>query len=367
MGQMKRIVAGGALALGLLCAGGCGGSHRAAPEQHHCSIVLRAVATKGQGVTPAGMQLARLIMTNRLNKIGVTSPSVAVHGDEIVIEFAGTPHVTANAAATLGETGQLQIFDFEPSLAPPTVTGNQQPAPRSSLYSLLSAVKREASHGTPESYYLFRAKGSHAVMQGPAPNRKQLFRQYKNGKQPANTQVLAVPARREPVFCRSLAVGCPGAGRSKSGARWYLFRLPPALTGKDLVESGIASTVDQNSGQPIVILEFTHRGARAFRRMTRAEYNRGRINSGLGPVNANAQVNQTAISRNAGHNAIVLDGRLEETPYIDYTNSTLAYGIIGNAEITEPSATEALRTALVLQSGSLPYSFHLVKGGTCPR
>jgi preprotein translocase subunit SecD len=202
-------------------------------------------------------------------------------------------------------------------------------------------------------------------MQGPASTRTQLLRRYKNGKPPAGTLVLAVPAHREAVSCRILA-GCPGAGRSKSGEYWYLFKLPPALTGKDLVESGISAATGPNAGQPIVTLEFTRHGSRVFRRMTRAEYNRGRVNSGLaGPLHPH--VNQNTISRYAGHNAIVLDGRLEETPYIDYTDSSLAYGIVGNAQIAEPSAVEARRTAFVLQSGSLPYSFQLDGRTTCPR
>jgi preprotein translocase subunit SecD len=158
---------------------------------------------------------------------------------------------------------------------------------------------------------------------------------------------------------------CPGAGSSgtsQDGTYWYLFKLPPALTGKDLVESGIAVDAE-NTGQPIVTLPFTPKGSAAFKRLTRAEYNRGRVNAGLGgQLNARSAA---MINRYAGHNAIVLDGQLEETPYIDYTNPILSRGIIGNAQITEPSAQAASRTALVLQSGSLPYTFRLVATNSC--
>lgn len=68
----------------------------------------------------------------------------------------------------------------------------------------------------------------------------------------------------------------------------------------------------------------------------------------LNPKGANVQ---PIINRYAGHNGIVLDGHLEETPYIDYTDPVLAKGIVGNAEITEPHTAVARRTALVLQSG----------------
>jgi preprotein translocase subunit SecD len=303
-------------------------------------------------------------MTSRVATLGVSSPKVSVHGDEIVIEFAGT-HDPSKTAAILRETGQLQVFDFEPSLAPPTVQGNQQqPAPLASLYSLLSAAKQEASKGTPQSYYLFKTTPSHPVIQGPATNLHQLFQPYAGGKQPQHTQVLKVPANREAVSCK-VSTGCPGAGRSKSGEYWYLFKLPPALKGNDFVESRITADVDPNTGQAIVTLGFTGHGSHEFKRITEAEYKRGRANAAqTGRLNAHGGA---TINRYAGRNAIVLDGQLEETPYIDYTNPTLSQGIIGNAQITEPSTQTALRTALVLQTGSLPYSFQQVGRTSCPR
>jgi preprotein translocase subunit SecD len=357
---MKRLIAVGALALVSILAGGCGGSHRCSGSE----VILRAVPVNGQRVTAAGMQTARQIVANRVAKLGVSSPTVVVHGDEIVIEYAGS-HAPADVAQTVSAVGQLQVFDFEPSLAPPSATGKQQPAPVKSLYSLLSAVKKQATNGSPESYYLFAS--SHRVLQGPAANRRQLLRPYKKGKQPPHTQVLAVPANREPVSCRVSTV-CPGAGRtgrSKSGEYWYLLKLPPALTGKDVVGSGVAADVDPNTGQPIVTLPFTPHGSEEFKRVTRAEYDRGRVDAGLaGELNAH---DATIVSRYAGHNAIVLDGRLEEAPYIDYTDVTLSQGIVGTAQITEPTMQAARRTALVLQSGSLPYRFQQVRRESCPR
>lgn len=311
------------------------------------------------------MEVAQKIITNRVNQIGVSSPTVTVHGDEIVIEFGGVHHPAATARI-LADPGQLQLFDFEPSLAPPTVRANQQPAPFRSLYSLLRAAGREETRGTRESYYLFKMIPSHPVLQGPAPSLHQLLRPYEQGKQPAGTVVLKVPANREPVGCNTPRV-CPGAGNgsAKGGEPWYLFKLPPALTGKDLVEEGIVAGVDPSTGRPIVTLQFTGHGAQEFKRLTKAEYERGRVNAGeAGRLNAHSA---NVISRFAGHNAVVLDGRLDDTPYIDYTDVALSQGIIGTVEITEPSAAAASRTALVLQTGSLPYTFRQVSRTTCPR
>jgi SecD/SecF fusion protein len=358
-------------------------------------VVLRAIPeTKSQPITPEGMQTAQQIMTNRVNHIGVSSPNVAIQGgNQIVIQLAGV-HNPAKAAQIIGSTGQLQMFDFEPNLEPPTVTGNQQPAPLPSLYSLLTAVQKEANKGTPEGYYLFKTikkkvtqkvngkkvtktTTSHELLQGElplgAPDLKQLLLPYKNGKQPAGTQILKVPANREPVWCKGVG-NCLGAGQSgtsKDGKYWYLLKYkptftkkdgtvvnpngPPELTGKDLVESGITTDVDQTTGKPIVNLQFTSHGSSEFKRITENEYNRGRVNAGqAGQLNT---TDQNTIASLAGHNAIVLDGQLQSTPYIDYTDYNLSQGIPGNAIITEPSASAASQTAFVLQSGSLPYTF----------
>ena len=64
----------GVLALVSILAAGCGGSHRCSGTE----ITLRAVPAKGQRVTPAGMEVARQIMTTRLAKLGVSSPTVTV-------------------------------------------------------------------------------------------------------------------------------------------------------------------------------------------------------------------------------------------------------------------------------------------------
>ncbi len=363
-------------------------------------VVLRATPEKNQQLSTQGMQTAQQIMVKRVDKLGVTSPNVAVQGgNEIVIQLAGV-HDPAKAARIIGTTGQLQMFDFEPNLEPPTVQGNQQPAPLPSLYALLTAVKKDANKGSPEGYFLFKTvtkkvattvkgkkvtktKTFHSLVQGElplgAPNRHQLFLSYKGGKQPAHTQVLTLPAEREPVFCKlASGNGCPGAGSNgtaKSGKYWYLFKYtprtvtpsgavvnpngPPELTGNDLVESGITQDVDPNTGQAIVTLQFTGHGSKEFKRITEAEYNRGRINAGqAGQLGSN---DQNVVTTYAGHNAIVLDGQLDETPYIDYTDTKLEFGIVGNAQITEPSTAAAKSTALVLESGSLPYTFKQIE------
>jgi SecD/SecF fusion protein len=354
-------------------------------------VILRATPPKGTQLTTDGMQTAQQIMEKRANSTGVSAPSVAVQGtNEIVIQLAGVRD-PAKAAKVVGTTGSLQIFDFEQDLAAPTVTGTQQPAPYPSLYKLLTAVKDQANKGTPENYFLFKTvkkdvtkkvkgkkvkttKTFHSIVQGPAPTRRELLLPYKNGKKPAGDVMLAVPANRQAVSCAG-AGNCLGAGGqngiSKSGKYWYLFKLSPPgsanpipeITGTDLNESAITADVDQTSGQPIVTLQFNHAGSKAFAEITKREYERGRRNGGLVP--GGLDPNYQNLPQIAGHNAIVLDNKLEQTPYIDYTDSKLQDGIVGgNAQITEPSSKAAQDTAFILKSGSLPYTFKQISSST---
>jgi SecD/SecF fusion protein len=356
-------------------------------------VVLRATPEKGQQLTTQGMQTAQQIMTNRVDSLGVTSPNVATQGgNEIVIQLAGL-HDPAKAAKVVGTTGQLQMFDFEPNLVAPTVTGSQQPAPATSLYSLLTSLKKEASKGTPQGYFLFKTvtkqvkekvkgktvtkpKTFHSLVQGDipwgAPNRHQLLLPYKDGKQPKGTQILALPAHREAVMCKLTSGNCIGAGangRSQSGKYWYLFKYfptsaahpngPPELTGKNLVESGITSDVNAQSGQPEVTLQFDGHGGHEFQHITKLEYDRGRQAAGV--AGKLGDKNTTTINQYAGHNAIVLDGVLKSTPYIDYTDSNLQEGIAGGATIQTPTTDQANKLAFVLKSGSLPYTFKQIE------
>ena len=87
-------------------------------------VVLRAVPNKGQKVDSAGMQTAQQVMVNRVDKLGVASPNVAIQGgNEIVVQLAGI-HDTNKAAKIIGSTGQLQFFDFEKDLAPQSLNGS---------------------------------------------------------------------------------------------------------------------------------------------------------------------------------------------------------------------------------------------------
>jgi len=330
-------------------------------------VVLKALPPHGQSVTPQNMQTAQNVMVRRVNQIGVSSPNVATQGnDEIVIQLAGI-HDPAKAAAIIGSTGQLQFYDFEKDLAAPTV--NQlTPTPYPTAYSLLKQVQGQVKGaGAPSAYYLFGPKTKtrtvngkktstttkHAILQ-TAPKRSQVLAPY-GGKQPAGTELLAVPGNRQLVHGPVSTQATRPVKQSPNGEYWYLFKSapggPPEITGNELKESAIQADIGQD-GQPEVQLGFKGDGGKQFQKITKAEYDRGLQQAGFN--GSSGTLNQLY----AQHNAIVLDGKLQATPFIDYTSSQLQDGIVGGAVIGDMGSMKAAQDlALVLQSGSLPYTF----------
>ena len=172
-------------------------------------VILRAIPeTQTQPITPPGMATAQQIMTNRVDKLGVTSPNVAVQGgNQIVIQLAGV-NDPAKAAKIVGTTGTLQMFDFETNLAPPTVTGagvSAQPAPLPSLYGLLTAVQKDANKGTPQASL-------------PLPDRQEEDHDEGQGQEGHEDEdVPQAPAGRSPSALRTSSSSCcptrTGSGR----------------------------------------------------------------------------------------------------------------------------------------------------------
>ncbi len=320
------------------------------------------------------------IMQNRINKLGVSEPEIRKQGNnQIVIQLAGV-HDPAAAAALIGKTAQLMLFDFENDLAGPSRDVNGNPVATPTLYGLLTQVQKQAAKGSPSQYYLFKTtttvtpakkvKGKtvgkptvttkHSLVAGPANTKQALLRPY-GGTPPPGTKVLAVPQTNIIVKC-PVANGCIGVRQgqvSTSGTYYYLMKYAPTnkidpvpeMNGSDLVLSGTKADFGPN-GNPIVLLQFTNHGSNQFQKITRDEAQRGQSIYNL----AGKQGNYLNYVQ---HFAIVLDGVLQSTPYIDFKQNP--DGIPGpNAQIDMGNGgtfKDAQDLALVLQTGALPVSF----------
>jgi len=325
-------------------------------------VVLKAVPPKGHKLTSSDMDRSISIMRNRIDKLGVSEPEIRKQGsNQIVIELAGV-HDPEKAAAIIGKTAQLQFFDFEVDVTGPSTDGNGNPVADPNLYHLLQQVQDQTKSGTPSQFYLFGPK--HKVQRGPYPTEKQLLdTPTLRGKVPKGWKLLAVPERMSVISCDAVKTGCIGAPQTARGTVYYLMKhIPgriPEATGNDLKLSAISAQIGTNAseGNAFVQLGFNSKGNKKFHEITQNEAIRGQQKADAAGQGGSNDLN--VIQQFAQHFAIVLDGELQSTPYINYKENP--GGIdpsAGGAEISNiNSIGEAKDLAVVLQTGALPVNF----------
>ncbi|MGZ4395431.1 MAG: protein translocase subunit SecD, partial [Gaiellaceae bacterium] len=308
-------------------------------------VVLKAVPPKGKQLTSSDVDRSIGIMRNRIDKLGVSEPEIRKQGsNQIVIELAGVRNPQA-AAAIIGKTAQLQFYDLENDLVPPSIDAQGFPVATSSLYALLSRVQSTTGRN-PEGWYVFNRL--HKQVVGPVDTKEQALKRY-GGTLPKGYSLFAVPTKTTVITCGPPAVACPGVNTTPTRTSYYLFKynppFVPEMTGSDLKLSGTQADFDPTTGQPIVLMQFTGKGGKLFHKITRIEAQRGRLRSSL--------IGQDVPQ----HFAIVLDGQIQSYPQIDFRQ--YPDGIAGtSAQITGiGSIGEAKAIALVLQTGALPVNF----------
>ena len=314
-------------------------------------VTLQAVPPKGGAVTSQGLDNSVEIMRNRVDKLGVAEPEIRKQGsDQIVIQLPGIKDPEA-AAKVIGKTAQLELFDLQGDLLPPSVDANRQPIATKSIYDLLAGQQALVTPQGSQAWYLFNAR--HRLVRGPAQTRAQLLAPS-HGKAPPGTVVLAVPPNAVVITCGVTDVVCPGVPTSPPTATsYYLFKYDPKhsvpeMTGADLETSGTRQDFDPQTGQPIVLMSFTNAGQRKFENITRTLAQRGKL-----------LTNTIGQGQNIFQNfAIVLDREIKSWPQIDWTQYPNGISGGNGAQITGlGSIQEAKDLAIVLQTGALPYEY----------
>jgi SecD/SecF fusion protein len=255
---------------------------------------------------PALMPQVRSIIEHRVNALGVSDPSIQIEsGGRLLVQLAGVtdPHA---AEHVIGSTGGLTMLPLTESLqrgVSARIDGS--PFPRPTLAALRAAA---------------RANG-----------------------------VRIVPGRSLSVSCTASPTrGCPGVPRSSTGTFWYLLHLPSdpqlVLRGSDVHDA--RTDVDQ-TGANVVTMSFSNRGDREFEAITAQLARDG---------HADWQLHGGDPASYARSFAVILDGRLESTPSVDFQRFPTGIDPSnGGAEISQiPTAGEARDIAVVLQTGSLP-------------
>jgi SecD/SecF fusion protein len=313
-------------------------------------VTLQAVPPPDRELTEEDLDRSVEIMRNRVDKLGVSEPSIYTQGDnQIVIQLPGVEDPQA-AAEVIGTTAQLELYDLEDSLTGPSITIRGEPVENPSLYALLAQVQAQARGDESDAYYVVNPK-TERVVAGPFGSEEEALRRS-GGKLPANRELFKVPEGMVVITCGEGAVVCPGGpqgqGVPPDRTYYYLFEYDPPqvpqMTGEDFKLSGTRADFDTSpggGGRPIVTMEFTGAGSEKFEDITRGLWIRGDL-------------------RNvAQHFAIVLDREIKTFPQIDFTDRSLSGGIGGGRAQIEglDSLQEAKEIALVLQTGALPVKF----------
>ncbi len=308
-------------------------------------VVLKAVPPKGHELTKEDLDRSVGIMRNRIDKLGVSEPEIRKQGDDqIVIQLAGVTD-PKKAAALIGKTAQLELYDLEEDLTGISI-GADGPAAATSIFDLLEPEQGRLGNAT--EYYLFGKRKQ--VLEGPAQTRDALFTKA-HPKVPPGGRVMGVPEGTVMVSCTATEQNACPPNLTSGGPYYYLFKYQPndatrpipEMTGADIKASGTSQDFDQ-FGSPIVRMAFTGKGDDKFQDITRRLWQRG---------------NLRGVSQ---HFAIVLDRELKSWPQIDHTDRTLSNGISGGAQIESIGTIgEAKDLALVLQTGALPVSFEQIE------
>src|SRR5215218_6000860 len=329
-------------------------------------LVYQAKPTKQQPtVTQDGLERALDIMRDRVDALGVAEPELQRSGkDQIDVSLPGVKN-SERAADQVGTTAQMFFYDWEPNVLdedcktnPERVNGGQQ-----SISGLYNAVKRaskcppeiDQNNTTSGLFYAFDKK-SHAPLNEGIPEedektlREDLASQNLTGKAsilvvPEGIIVLRDEDRREP----DKQVG--------KVDNWWVIKDNPVLGGSD-IKNPEQNFENGTGGAPIVTMEFSDKGRKAFAATTRAIAQRGADNAA---INGGLQ-DPIAASM---HFAIRLDNELISTPYINFRENPDGIDGQQGAQIsggfTGPGGLqEAQDLARLLKTGALPVRLELI-------
>jgi SecD/SecF fusion protein len=329
-------------------------------------VTLQAVPPPNRPLQKSDLSRSVEILRKRVDRLGVSEPEIRTQGNnQIVIDLPGVKN-PEQVIEILGKTAQLELFDLEANLVPPSIGAQRFPIAKDSLYSLLAGQQALVKEGTDTTWYLFDAKQK--LRGGPVAEKDKLLQSKavteagKAGTLPDGWKIFGVPPKTVVLSCGIGEVVCPGVNEvNPKSDSYYLVKFDPTnkdaakvvpeMSGADLKLSGTRQDFDTTTGEPIVTMQFTGKGTDKFGEITREEAVRGKA---LSLALGGQKVTQ--------HFAIVLDREIKSWPSIDWEQ--YPNGISGNngAQITGiGDIREAKDLALVLQTGALPVTFTTVE------
>ena len=118
-------------------------------------ITKQAVPPKGRKLTKEDLSRSVSIMRDRVDRLGVSEPEIRTQGsNQITIQLPGVKD-PETAAKIIGKTAQLELYDLEANLVPPSIDAQRFPVAKASVYELLAGQQALAKKGTSDQYWLF--------------------------------------------------------------------------------------------------------------------------------------------------------------------------------------------------------------------
>src|SRR5262245_51653906 len=117
-------------------------------------VVLEARPKPGHKLAAEDLDRSVTVMRERIDKLGVSEPELRKQGTNQIVIQLPTVHDPDRAAAIVGQTAQLELYDLESSLAPPSLDAAERPVAFPRLYDLLARVQ-SGQTGKPSAYWLF--------------------------------------------------------------------------------------------------------------------------------------------------------------------------------------------------------------------
>ena len=109
-------------------------------------VTLQAVPPPNRPLQKSDLDRSVTILRDRVDRLGVAEPEIRKQGDDqIVIDLPGVKDPD-RVIGILGQTAQLELYDLEVNLAPPSISGGFA-VPKDSLYQLLAGQQSLVDDG----------------------------------------------------------------------------------------------------------------------------------------------------------------------------------------------------------------------------
>jgi SecD/SecF fusion protein len=321
-------------------------------------VVLEARPPEGRPLREGDLRRSETIIRDRIDRLGVAEPEVRRQGEnQISVQLAGVRNAE-RAQEIIGKTAELEFYDLEGDMVSPSITANGEPVASATLFDLLASQQAQLEESKASTWYCMNREDK-KVVAGPQSTKQAVETLPACEELGDQARVMGVPDDRIVLTCgRGTAVVCPGVNQvNPTAIFYYLFRYQPddperpipEMTGDELRLSGTRQDFDPNTGEPVVLMQFTDEGEEIFGDITRNLANRGQLlaNTGGGPDENYFQ-----------HFAIVLDDEIRSWPSIDFNENPNGISGSNGAQITGMAGLdEARELAIVLQTGALPVEF----------